>query len=206
MQKLVLMGLMVVAPLAFGAQEARELPEFRSITSEGAFKLVVTAGQKQSVVITADEPLLAGLTTKVVGDDLVISMAHAKVHNGHDKIKISIGVAQLKRFQMDGVGDTTLNNVSGESFQLNYQGVGALTVHGKVQRFVLTAKGVGTINARGLDAQNVDASLEGVGSVIVRAGQSLNAKVQGIGSLTYYGKPAQIAKSVEGIGSIRAAD
>jgi hypothetical protein len=104
------------------------------------------------------------------------------------------------------VGDTTLNGLGGENFELNYQGVGKLTANGKVQKLVLKAKGVGAIDAHALYAQSVDASLEGVGSVSVRASKSLNAKVQGIGSLSYYGKPAQLAKSIEGIGSIRAAD
>jgi hypothetical protein len=206
MKKLLLIGFLAVAPLAFAAQETRELPEFRSITSQGAYKLVVTAGQKQAVVITADKTSLGTLTTMVVDNNLVISMPHGKNHDWDDKISISIGVAQLNRFQLEGVGDTTLNSLAGENFELHYQGVGRLTATGKVQKFVLTAKGVGVIDARDLDAQSVNASLEGVGSVTVRASKSLNAKVQGIGSLTYYGRPAQVAKSVEGIGGIRAAD
>ena len=206
MKKLLLIGFLAVAPLAFAAQETRELPEFRSITSQGVYTLVVTAGQKQAVVITGDKALLGALTTKVVGNDLVISMPHAKSHNWDDKISISIAVAQLNRFQLEGVGDTTLNGLAGENFELDYQGVGKLTAAGKVQKLVLKAKGVGAIDTRELDAQSVDASLEGVGSVSVRASKLLNAKVQGIGSLTYYGKPAQVTKSVEGIGGIRAAD
>ena len=206
MKRLLLIAFLVVAPLAFAAQETRELPEFRSITSQGVYTLVVTAGQKQAFVVTGDKALLDTLTTRVVGNELVISMPHGGSHNWDDKITISIAVAHLSRFQIEGVGDTTLSGLTGETFELDYQGVGKLTAAGKVQKFTLKAKGVGAIDARDLDAQSVEATLEGVGSVSVRASKLLNAKVQGIGSLTYYGKPAQVTKSVDGIGGVRAAE
>ncbi len=48
--------------------------------------------------------------------------------------------------------------------------------------------------------------LEGVGSTSVRASETLNATVNGIGSLTYYGRPARVNKTVGGIGSVSAGD
>lgn len=206
MKRLLLIGLLAAAPWAIAGQETRELPEFKSITTQGAYKLVVTAGQKQSVVVTGDEAILAKLSTKVVGDDLVISMPEEKNFKWKDRVSIVIGVSQLNKFQMEGVGETTLNQLAGEEFLLRYQGVGALTANGKVQRFILKAEGVGSVNARDLDAKSVDARLEGIGSVKVRASESLNAKVEGLGSLTYYGKPGRVTQSAEGIGSIRAGD
>ncbi len=207
MQKLLMtMLLAAAAPLAMAAQETRELPEFRSITTQGAFKLVVTAGQTQSVVVSGDQDVIAKLSTKVVGDNLVISTPDEKNFKWKDRLTIVIGVAQLNKLQMEGVGDTTLNQLSGEEFMLRYQGVGSLTANGKVQRFILKAEGVGTINARDLEAQFVEARMEGIGSAKVRASESLNAKVEGIGSLTYYGRPVRVVKSAEGIGSVRAAE
>lgn len=194
------------APLAFAGQETRDLPPFQAITTQGAYKLVVTAGQPQSVVISGDEALMARLVTKVVDGNLLITTLDDKNFKWKDKLSISIGVAQLNKFQMEGVGDTTLNQLAGDEFQLRYQGVGSVNANGKVQRFVLKAEGVGHVNARDLDAKSVDARLEGLGSVKVRASESLNARVEGLGSLTYYGRPARITKSAEGIGSVSAGD
>lgn len=207
MRKIICIGLLATTPWAFAAQETRELPEFKSIKSQGVYTLVVTAGQKQSVVVSGDESLLAKLSTTVVGDELVIAMPEKKKSFGwSDRIAITITVPELTRMHLEGVGGTTLKQLAGESFQLTYQGVGSTTVDGKVKHFVLRAEGVGTLNARELDAQHVDARLEGVGSVKVRASESLIAKVEGIGSLTYYGKPARVTKSADGIGSVRAAE
>jgi hypothetical protein len=142
----------------------------------------------------------------VVGDNLIISMPDEKNFKWKDKVSIVIGVLQLKRFQLEGVGETTLNQLVGEEFFLKYQGVGSLTLNGKVQRFTARVEGVGTVNAHELDAESADVRLEGIGSAKVRASDSLNVRVEGLGSVTYYGKPAHLTKSAEGFGSIRAAD
>ncbi|MBC7919199.1 MAG: DUF2807 domain-containing protein [Rhodoferax sp.] len=207
MQKLLMTLLLAAAtPLAMAAQETRELPAFKSITTQGAYKLVVTVGQPQSVVVSGEQDVIAKLRTKVVDNDLIISMPDEKKSGWKDKLTIVIGVAQLNKFQMEGVGDTTLNQLAGEEFLLRYQGVGTLTANGRVQRFILKAEGVGNVNARDLDAKSVEASLEGIGSAKVRASETLNARVEGIGSLSYYGRPARVTKSADGIGSVRAAE
>ena len=206
MRKFLCIGLLATTPWAFAAQEARELPEFKSIKSQGVYTLVVTAGQKQSVMVNGDESALARLTTTVVGDELVIAMPEKKSFGWSDRVTITITVPELTRMHLEGVGGTTLKQLAGESFELTYQGVGSTTVDGKVRHFVLRAEGVGTLNARELDAQIVDARLAGVGSAKVRASESLTARVEGIGSLTYYGKPAKVTKSADGIGTVHAAE
>jgi hypothetical protein len=196
----------LLSPLAFAAQETRDLPSFNAIATQGAFTLVVNAGQKQSFEVSGDEAELATLETKVVDGELQISLPRKQSLWWGDRLKITIGMEELQKMSMEGVGDTTLNALSGERFALSYQGVGYLHANGKVQHFALKAEGVGAVNARKLEAQSVDASLQGIGSVSVRATESLNAKVEGLGSLSYYGKPAQVRQSAEGIGSIRAAE
>jgi len=210
MRKFLIFGLLatttLIAPLCFAAEQTREVPEFKTISSQGAYRLVINVGQKQSVIVTADDAELARVVTKVIGDELVISMPDTKNYKASDKIKISIRVAHLEKFTLEGVGSTTLNNISGERFEVNYQGVGNLIANGKVKQFVLNAEGVGSLNARELEAEHVDVKLEGVGSAKVRATESLLARVEGIGSLTYYGRPARVAKTVDGIGSVRAGE
>lgn len=206
MRRFFLPALLAIAPLSYAADETRELPGFTAISSQGAYRLVVTAGQKQSVVVSGDEGTLANLVTKVVGNELVISMPDSKGFKFSERTTISIGVPELSKFQMEGAGRTELHNLAGESFQLNFQGVGSLQADGKVQRFVLKGEGVGSLNARELDAQYVHVTLQGVGSAKVRASNTLMAKLEGVGSLTYYGRPTHVTKSVDGVGSIRAGD
>jgi len=206
MRHWILIGTLALAAPAFAAEESRDLPPFQSIRSQGAYTLTVTAGQKQSVVVQADPSILPHIHTQVRGDELVISMPEYSNHDWVNKIHISINVARLNVFRMEGAGDTTLSHMSGPDFSLRYQGVGALRVSGKVGNFSLRAEGLGSINARDLVAQQVDASLQGIGAVEVTATDSLNAKVEGIGALTYYGKPAHVHQSAQGIGTVQAGD
>lgn len=192
--------------MAFAATETRELPEFSSITSQGVYKMVVNAGQKQSLVLEGGKEFLDKIKTSVSGDRLVIAMTDTKNQNWKGKVTVTINMAQLKEFRSEGVGSTTLTQLMGDKFTLNYQGVGNLTATGSVNKLVLHAQGVGSLDAKGLTARDVQATLEGVASVAVRATESLNAHVLGVGSLSYYGQPKKISKWVEGVGRIHAGD
>lgn len=202
----VLVAALVLAGPARATDQTRELPAFQSITSQGALHLIVNVGQKQAVLVSGSDAMLARLETKVIDNTLVLSTTERKQSGSDDKLRVSISVEQLQQFQMEGAGKTDLNNLSGEHFRLNYQGVGLLNANGKVQNLTIKAEGVGAIHARELEARNVDVRLSGVGSVQVRATESLRAKVEGIGTLTYYGKPSRISKSVDGIGKVTAGD
>ncbi|MFZ6766271.1 GIN domain-containing protein [Undibacterium sp. Di26W] len=191
---------------AFADEQNRTLPAFKSIKSRSAFNLQVEVGKTQSIQIKGNEKFLANVVTEVFGDELVISYKEKNSIKVSDNAQVIISVPELVRFKMEGAGKTTLNNISGSHFTLLYEGAGMLTATGKVKSFTLKAQGVGLVEAKDLIAEQVDASVEGVGAVTVNARDNLNASVQGIGTLTYYGHPRNVSKSVEGIGSVRAGD
>ena len=209
MRHLLLAGLLAAAPLVHAAEQTRTVPDFKTITSKGAFKLIVDVGGKQSLTLKGDDEALANVTTEVVGGELVLTMKKDRERRGFssdDGVRITISVPQLKQFQMEGAGMTELNHLSGDRFELVYRGAGMLTATGSVDSFVLRAQGVGLLDAKNLAAKRADVVLEGVGSTSVRASETLNATVNGIGSLTYYGRPARVNKTVGGIGSVSAGD
>ena len=206
---LAILGPAFSAMPVWAGDQTRNVGAFTSISSQGAYKMTVNVGQKQSVVLSGSDAALARIDTKVMDGVLTVSMSERnRSSNSHDvdDVRVSINVEQLSQFQMEGAGKTDINNISAERFRLNYQGVGLLKATGKVQTFVLKAEGVGPVNARELDAQHVDVSLQGVGSAQVRATESLRAKLEGIGSLTYYGNPKRVSKQVEGIGRVASGE
>ena len=203
---------LVLANTAQADEKTFELPEIKSVTSRGAFNIVVQVGEKQSVVVKGTALQLGRLTAEWKSGTLVLHQTdHFNNSNGNsfkkgESVDVLISVAQLQSFQMEGAGKTVLHNISGDKFELNYQGAGTLEADGRVKALVLSANGVGAINAQALTAQTVEAAVNGVGSVKVRATESLAAQVNGIGSLTYFGRPAQVSKSVSGIGRVSAGD
>jgi len=206
MRRLMLIPALLLSSTAFADEQTRNLPTFKSIKTRSAFSLVVEVGKAQSVQIKGSERFINNVTTEVIGDELVISYKEKNSVKISDNSRVTISIPELSKFKMEGAGKTVLNNLSGTHFALSYEGAGLLVANGKVKTFTLRAEGVGLVETKDLVAEQVDARIEGVGSVSVNARDSLNATVQGIGSLTYYGHPRNVSKSVEGIGSVRAGD
>jgi hypothetical protein len=206
MRRLLLIPALLLSSTAFADEQTRNLPTFKSIKTRSAFSLVVEVGKAQSVQIKGSERFINNVTTEVIGDELVISYKEKNSVKISDNSQVTISIPELSKFKMEGAGKTILNNLSGTHFALSYEGAGLLVANGKVKTFTLRAEGVGLVETKDLVAEQVDARIEGVGSVSVNARDSLNATVQGIGSLTYYGHPRNVSKSVEGIGSVRAGD
>lgn len=206
MRRLLLIPALLLSSTAFADEQTRNLPTFKSIKTRSAFSLVVEVGKAQSVQIKGSERFINNVTTEVIGDELVISYKEKNSVKISDNSQVTISIPELSKFKMEGAGKTILNNLSGTHFALSYEGAGLLVANGKVKTFTLRAEGVGLVETKDLVAEQVDARIEGVGSVSVNARDSLNTTVQGIGSLTYYGHPRNVSKSVEGIGSVRAGD
>lgn len=200
-------ALVMLGPLSDAAEQSRTVPEFKTITSKGAFVLNVDVGQAQSVKIKSDKGNLDAVKTEVVGNELVLSYKqHKSTYNSDETVEITIGAPVLTRLRLAGAGATEVRHASGEQLELISEGAGILKVSGKIRNLSLVAKGVGMVDARALDAQNAEVVLNGVGAVEVHVSNALNASVNGIGALTYYGNPAHVNKSVNGLGHVGSGD
>ncbi|MBY0574456.1 MAG: DUF2807 domain-containing protein [Undibacterium sp.] len=206
MRKFVFLGLTLLSSLAFAGEQTRPTTPFTSIRTQGALIVEVEVGSAYSIKVKGDDKFLAKIVTDISGDELLINYKEKNNNNVHlsDDLKVIVTLPALSKFKMEGVGMTTVNNISGNYFELAYEGVGVLKMKGKVANFKLRAHGVGHVDAKGLIAENVDAVVEGVGSVDVYASEKLKANVNGIGSLNYFGNPKSINKTADGIGSVKA--
>ena len=185
--------------------EIRDLKEFTEIEMSIAYdKIVVNFGAVQSLQIIGDENIIPLIKTRVSNGVLTISSDSSfqtKVES-----EIVINMISLKKFIFDGVGESIINKMNEEHFICTLNGVGSCELNGSVVNFELSVNGVGSINAKELIGDKVVASLNGVGSAEVYATNSLNASVNGIGGLTYYGDPEKIILNDSGLGSISKGD
>jgi hypothetical protein len=204
MRKLIMIGLTLLSASAFAGEQNRTVTPFNAIRTQGALIVEVEVGPAYSIKVKGDDKYLAKVVTDISGDELLISYKEKNYMRISDELKVTITMPALTKFKMEGAGKTTLNNVAGDRFDLNYEGVGLLKVSGKVNSFRLRSQGVGFVDAKDLRAEVVDATVEGIGSVSVYASEKLKASVNGIGSLNYYGNPKSIHKTVDGIGGVSA--
>ena len=201
-------ALFALSAAAQAAESTRTLPSFIAINAKGAFSMTVEVGAKaQSVVISGDDRFVASLKTEVVDNELLITMPDKNFKTGStNNPRIVITLPALSRVKVEGAGETILNKVNTDRLDIGYLGAGHLMANGKVKYLRLSAKGVGEVDTKALRAERVDVNFEGVGEVSVYATDLLNAVAKGMGSLTYYGKPKTVNKSVAGIGSVSAGD
>ena len=64
------------------------------------------------------------------------------------------------------------------------------------------ASGAGDVNARELDADEVDVNISGAGDVEVTALKRIDARISGVGEIDYWGRPEKERTRVSGIGDI----
>ncbi|MFC5477970.1 head GIN domain-containing protein [Massilia suwonensis] len=201
------LALSLAAGAASAADQARNAAPFTSISVQGPISVTVDAGgAKQSLLVRGSDAFLNEVTTEVVNGELRVRMRDKKINNVNGDQRIVVAMPQLRAFNAEGAGEIKLNNVRGERLDVNYRGAGSMTINGEVKLFKMSAEGVGEVDTKALVANDVDIRFQGIGDVKVYAKERLDVKVQGMGSLTYYGKPRTVAKSVQGLGSVKAGD
>lgn len=191
---------------ATAAEQTRAVAPFSSIDVKGPVDMVVHAGKAQSIQLKGNDKFLARLQTRVAGGKLMISFPHDQEWSMKGNPTIVITVPALNAFHVEGAGSVELNNIQGEELDLGFKGAGRLVANGKVGQLRLAAEGVGDVNTRQLQASAARVSFEGIGAVKVFASERLDASVQGMGSLNYYGNPRIVNKQVEGIGSVKSGN
>lgn len=190
---------------AHADEQTRNLSQFTKIAISGPMNLVVDAGKPFSVSVQGETKFINRVTTQVVNGELRIGMKDDSSTNIRKHERIVVSLPSLTSFDAEGAGLARLNNVQGDRLDVEYAGAGRLVINGKVRHLRIEAEGVGEVDTKGLIAQEADVDFEGIGAVSIYASEKLTADVEGMGSLTYYGNPRIVNKSVSGIGSVTAA-
>ena len=186
--------------------ETRQVAEFRSIHAEGVGTLdvEVKAGQTgRSLEITTDDNLLGLVTTDV--RDGVLEVTQVTNFSPRSDLRLKVSVPALAGIHLEGANRLNLNIDSPADFDLHMEGAGRVKAAGKVGRLSLHSEGAGNIDAAELVASEVDVRIEGAGKARVNATESLKARIEGAGVITYSGDPKMVEKNIEGIGRIGKA-
>jgi hypothetical protein len=94
------------------------------------------------------------------------------------------------------------SGIAGDQLSIDLSGTGALTAVGSTSSLRVDLGGTGQFNGADLAAKDVAVDIGGTGSARLNATRSLEAKISGTGSVDVHGHPAQVKKSVSGLGSV----
>ena len=183
------------------ATQDREVAAFTSVELAGSNNVVIRVGEKQSVVVRADDNLLDRVTTEVHSSTLVIANTPGSFTT-KSPMSVEIHVPTLAALTLTGNGNIVVDGLQAGSLAVSLPGNGTLTGSGTVARLDVTVGGSGTVQFTRLVADDVRALVSGSGSIFVTATESIDASVSGSGAIIYTGNPSNVTKSVTGSGAI----
>jgi hypothetical protein len=186
------------------ATETRSVTGFTEIVLAGFGEVEVVVGQSAGLVIEAEDNLLPYLTARVSGERLVLGTQPNVSLTPTRSVVYTVTLPDLERVELSGSGTVTVLEVAADELRVQLPGSGTIKVSGTVEEFEAALPGSGTVEAGDLRAKDVRVELPGSGDLIVWATDSLRVTLNGSGTISYYGQPANLEQSINGSGDITA--
>ena len=200
--------------------EYRQAPSFNKIHIQGNIDVFLSQDTSFSVRVEAGEHLINYIETNVVNGEMIIHESNNNLANTKP-IKVYIYGDSLENIEIAGSGNFDGDNIKANIFNILVTGSGNLNINvdanavnynvkgsgdayllGVVNNFNALIQGSGDINAKFLQAQDVNVKVAGSGNAIVTAFNSLIAEITGSGDIDYYGSPSNVSTSNTGSGNI----
>jgi len=184
--------------------QSRQVPAFHGIDLGGVLTVEATIapGQPASVQIVGDADLVDKVTATVKDGILVLDTRDLHINRRNAHLRAIVTAPGLDALAISGTGGMKVTGISGERLAVALSGTGSLTMQGTIGELRATVSGTGDIAGKRLDARDVVVQITGAGSARLNATRSVDARVGGVGSVSVHGHPAQVKKSVSGVGSI----
>jgi len=201
--------------------EERAVTGFDAIDLALAAHVEIVQDGAERLLLTVDDNVAPYVETQVRGGTLVVrgregadlrptGLARVVVHVRALRSVALAGSADLRipmlraaRFALDvgGSGDVQVGVLQARDFSARVGGSGRVSVAGDVDRLEVAIAGTGTVAAGRLRAQRASVSISGSGRATTWPRDALEARIEGVGEIRYYGDPV-VDKRIAGVGSV----
>jgi hypothetical protein len=202
-------------------RQERNVSSFDAIEAGGAFRIFLTQGGQQKVVVEAEENYIEDIETSVKGGTLSISTKRNLKDPG--VMNIYITFERLKKIDISGACQVTSENrmklndlevecsgaakitltLSAGHIDLDCSGAGQVELLGATTSMNLELSGAASIDAAELETINLVTDISGASRATVHVTGEMSAEVSGAGNLKYLGNPVIRQSDVSGAGSIK---
>jgi hypothetical protein len=100
-----------------------------------------------------------------------------------------------------GAGEITIGSLSTGQLGVELPGAGRIQLAGQASEQRVAVTGAGTYRAPQLESQTAQIKLTGLGSATLWAVQELDVTIQGVGTVEYYGSPS-VTQKITGVGRL----
>jgi hypothetical protein len=184
--------------------ERREVDSFDSIDMEGAAKLEITIGEPVSVQVSGHEKAVSRMETEVRGNTLHIK-GRARdwvIRDNNSRLTVQITLPKLESLELQGGNDVKLAGLRGGDTTIKAEGAANINGFGQLDELTVRLTGAGHADFSKLAVADATVTVDGVGSVIVNAHESLDATMNGVGAIFYTGTPHKVNTRMNGLGTI----
>lgn len=200
-----------------------EVDEFDQLEFEGPYHIELRQGTKERLEIRASGKVHSEILVSTSGNRLVVSLPE-KIVAKKKSIEVYLTIADLselvlrgsvkletpERLKMDdlkidftGAGDINLN-LEVNRLVSDIRGVGSFWLEGKADYHKVIFSGVGSYNAKNFVSRNTSVESGGIGRVEVFALEKFIGNASGVGTIKYFGNPADVIVDASGIGKVCA--
>ena len=207
--------------------EAREVSSFSRLSFSGVGELWLSQGERESLVIEADDEVLSEIRSEVHGDTLHVGYKPIGIlkmlFQAGKPIRINVTMVNIQEVvssgagnvhapairtprlvvNTSGVGNVVIDQLVADELDAIISGTGSITVAGKARQQRLSLSGVGSYRTGEMESQTALVTIAGTGSALIWTGESLEARLSGVGSLEYYGSP-RLKQHINGMGRVRS--
>lgn len=185
--------------------DKRNLSAFDKLSINVTADIEYIASNSYQLELTADDNIAAVITSTISGNTLSIDTNRSFSTQSTFRIKI-YGTASLHSLLVDGSADVNLQGISSDLLEINLDGTGDISAKGTVKKLIIKIDGSGDVNTKALQADNVSINVDGTADVTVTVNKMLDVAIDGVSDVTYYGHPASINKTIDGVGEVSAGN
>ncbi len=121
--------------------------------------------------------------------------------SGAGSVKIQSLKSPNLKLILKGAGELIISRLETEKLEVELPGAGIISLAGRTHSQHVVIRGAGSYDAPRLESSICHVDLRGVGKASIWATGQLDASVDGVGAIEYYGEP-EARKSVSGLGKI----
>ena len=179
--------------------EKRQIGQFTSITTEGAFNIEVVCQKDVGLEVEGDDNVLPLVTTEVKNN--VLRLSNSKGYSVNEPITFRITVPNLEAIMANGAGKIQITGVNNDKLQISSEGAPIITASGSTKMIGIDTSGAAKIDTHNLRSTHAIVDSKGVSKVDIGVSDKLDVTVSGPSQVTYRGDPV-VNKTVHGPGKV----
>ena len=179
--------------------QKRQVAQFTSISTEGAFTIEITCQKDQSLEVEGDDNVLEYVTSDVSNN--VLRLKNTKSFSTSEPVKFRISVLNLEGFSSNGAGRIDIKGMNNDKFEIDANGAPTIIVSGTTKMIDIGANGAVKVDTTKLRAARGVVDTNGASRVDLDVTDQLDATVNGPSTVTYKGDPV-VNKTVRGPGKV----